>query len=708
MSERLRCHMFIGIPASGKSTLANELAPLINAEILSTDKIREELYKDETIQGNWNEIESLLHERLKKYIRQNKPVILDATFAMRPWRLTITQNLLFDKEIEWIGWWFKTPLEICLEWNQLRERKVDDPVIKRFAAALSNKIFSPDLSEGFATLINIDPSSTEDITKEIKSRLSNLDRNITQRKNKDSIKELHGYSKLLDFERLLYLMQLLIRFPDLSADDKKTKLEMEQICNPIPQGSIENKASKFLSTLHGSCYSDIEKLHDDLKWLDEQGFMNHKKATGKLEPPPEDKNFNRELGGLSRYSEKDAFIRVMSLIRYILHNPFDDKRIKDENNKKGISLHEHYISKLENIYFKEERDTLRKDIEKILTPYGFRDKNDNTRHGYGLGTAVLSRNRLEDIFQIIDQAKNKLNDPTISSVHTKLKERFKWAGFNLDNYPVRSFANKSVINPTFTKKDSLAVDTNTEELENAIKNGFLIEIEFFRSAGKFNEEEKEGSQSKLVWPIQLLFNNIGWYLAYEEKTFRDEPGLLKTERIDRIALRRIDNSKIRNRKDRDKALRKVQKLVEISGSIYFGETVEEQIAVLKSSEENFKKLLITVRFRTTEKIFRFLREELQRYPLNQMRLAKGSKKVFYENWEEPESGNFVLEMIKDDPYPYPVEIDLPSWTVKNDNDFRRWLLGFREGIIIESPTEFVEEIKSNISKLGEIYKTKKN
>ena len=48
------------------------------------------------------------------------------------------------------------------------------------------------------------------------------------------------------------------------------------------------------------------------------------------------------------------------------------------------------------------------------------------------------------------------------------------------------------------------------------------------------------------------------------------------------------------------------------------------------------------------------------------------------------------------------------WTVKSDNDFRRWLLGFREGIIIESPTEFVEEIKSNISKLGEIYKTKKN
>ena len=113
--------------------LADKLAKLINAEILSTDKIREELYKDETIQGNWNDIEEVLHERLKNYIKKNKPVILDATFALRPWRLTITQNLYFDKDIEWIGWWFKTPLDICLKWNNLRERKVDQEVIKRFS-----------------------------------------------------------------------------------------------------------------------------------------------------------------------------------------------------------------------------------------------------------------------------------------------------------------------------------------------------------------------------------------------------------------------------------------------------------------------------------------------------------------------------------------------------------------------------------------------
>ena len=42
--------------------------------------------------------------------------------------------------------------------------------------------------------------------------------------------------------------------------------------------------------------------------------------------------------------------------------------------KNKITLHDHYISKLEGIYYKGERDTLRKDIEKILSPYGFRKR----------------------------------------------------------------------------------------------------------------------------------------------------------------------------------------------------------------------------------------------------------------------------------------------------------------------------------------------
>ena len=50
----LRCHLLIGPPATGKTTVAALLAPLLDAELLSTDRIREELYGDPMIQGNWS------------------------------------------------------------------------------------------------------------------------------------------------------------------------------------------------------------------------------------------------------------------------------------------------------------------------------------------------------------------------------------------------------------------------------------------------------------------------------------------------------------------------------------------------------------------------------------------------------------------------------------------------------------------------------
>jgi predicted kinase len=39
---------FCGLPGVGKTRLANELAPLINAAVLSTDKIRKELTSSPT------------------------------------------------------------------------------------------------------------------------------------------------------------------------------------------------------------------------------------------------------------------------------------------------------------------------------------------------------------------------------------------------------------------------------------------------------------------------------------------------------------------------------------------------------------------------------------------------------------------------------------------------------------------------------------
>ena len=90
-----------------------------------------------------------------------------------------------------------------------------------------------------------------------------------------------------------------------------------------------------------------------------------------------------------------------------------------------------------------------------------------------------------------------------------------------------------------------------------------------------------------VWPQQLLFHNIGWYLVFEEDAIGTGVGLIRSERIDRLALRRSE---------------------------------------------------------------------------------RGNRRSDAPHVLEPGSPN--------DTHPYPVELDLPPWTMEHDIDLRNWLFGF--------------------------------
>ena len=59
--------LFCGLPGVGKTSLANELAPLINAVVLSTDKIRKKLISNPTYT---KEEKELIYDviRLRRYI----------------------------------------------------------------------------------------------------------------------------------------------------------------------------------------------------------------------------------------------------------------------------------------------------------------------------------------------------------------------------------------------------------------------------------------------------------------------------------------------------------------------------------------------------------------------------------------------------------------------------------------------------------------
>ena len=87
--------LFSGLPGVGKTSVANELAPLINGVVLSTDKIRKELISKPTYT---NEEKKLIYNVMllvARYLHNAAGVncILDATFNTEESRRTAIEKL---------------------------------------------------------------------------------------------------------------------------------------------------------------------------------------------------------------------------------------------------------------------------------------------------------------------------------------------------------------------------------------------------------------------------------------------------------------------------------------------------------------------------------------------------------------------------------------------------------------------------------------
>lgn len=112
-----------GLAGIGKTTLAKNLAPLIDASILSTDKIRKELISNPTYQ---KEERALIYDvmiLLAKYLQQSgRNCILDATFNKEDSRnqvknkIQVSENQFFIVECT-------CPEKIIL--SRLKNRKGD-------------------------------------------------------------------------------------------------------------------------------------------------------------------------------------------------------------------------------------------------------------------------------------------------------------------------------------------------------------------------------------------------------------------------------------------------------------------------------------------------------------------------------------------------------------------------------------------------------
>ena len=121
--------MMCGLVGSGKSTKAEELAKLYNANIHASNNIREEL-GDVNSQDNNQLVFQTLHNRIKEDLKNGKNCIYDAT------NINYKRRMGFLKELnnipcEKICVLMATPYKECVKNNLSRDRQVPVDVIKR-------------------------------------------------------------------------------------------------------------------------------------------------------------------------------------------------------------------------------------------------------------------------------------------------------------------------------------------------------------------------------------------------------------------------------------------------------------------------------------------------------------------------------------------------------------------------------------------------
>jgi len=139
--------MMCGIPGSGKSRYAEQLAKDKNCVVHSSDKIREE-FGDVNDQSKNTTVFETLHKRIKNDLQNGKSVAFDATNLNRKKRVAFLRELK-NIPCKKICVLVATPWEYCLAQNFARERQVPEEVMCR----MYRNFQMPSVYEGFDEVV---------------------------------------------------------------------------------------------------------------------------------------------------------------------------------------------------------------------------------------------------------------------------------------------------------------------------------------------------------------------------------------------------------------------------------------------------------------------------------------------------------------------------------------------------------------------------
>lgn len=229
---------------------------------------------------------------------------------------------------------------------------------------------------------------------------------------------------------------------------------------------------------------------------------------------------------INRYLNPQALERLLLLIATLLKYPGigcrDDELQLEQNHHNSLQLVQTALRKLAReieINLPENYPaipTIRKDLE-LLRDYQILERR-MYRWGYYLGTGVMDKYQLKAAFNALESQAVYQGDPQSRQIYYTLKRRLR--GFDFEGeqdffYPVRQHLNRAINYTDPAEMMSKGEYRHTlfhqiDLLEQAIIQGQAIEIS--RSVD-FYENNKIGLIS--VFPLQLIYYDIAWYLLYE-------------------------------------------------------------------------------------------------------------------------------------------------------------------------------------------------
>lgn len=135
--------LLMGVPGSGKSTMAANLVKENNALLISTDQLRRELTGSETNFSQERQVFATALDRVKTFLKNGANVVYDATNLTRATRRRVME--VVPNGVYKICYFRKVPLSLAIYRNLTRKRVVPVAVITRMFKQLKE----PSAGEGW-------------------------------------------------------------------------------------------------------------------------------------------------------------------------------------------------------------------------------------------------------------------------------------------------------------------------------------------------------------------------------------------------------------------------------------------------------------------------------------------------------------------------------------------------------------------------------